>query len=153
MSWIHDLLGMPQVSVSATADHVELMDHQLVLGLSLTWKNLTKESIFVDDVEVTVYPEGAKQTPRKFRPLESFARLPGQRELQRSPISSFLLTPGEDHMERMRFSSREIADISPGTHSIEVKITAMDKTVYTSKTKLAIETKIKFRRTDEWKNG
>ena len=149
MNWLKRLMGT-KVSAGATADHLELSEACTVLGLKISWFNLTHKPIFINDLELKLYLDGKNQEPRSFSPLERFARVAGQRTFQKAEFTWAMLPPGEHHVEEVRFLYEEAVDIPPGKYRIELEITDLESTRYTVRTDLQINAKIKFRQTEEW---
>ena len=64
----------PTLTVVATADHVELTDTHLVLGLKIAWSNQTNADIEVKDLRVGLFLNRRDKYPLRFYPLERFER-------------------------------------------------------------------------------
>ena len=153
IAWIKQLiadLGSRELSLVATADHLELTATHLVLGLKLDWRNQTDISAPIKEVQVMMYLHGQNKEPLRFYPLERFERVFGQRALQKTPIGPFTLPPKEIHSEHIRFLSQEVLDIPPGNYVIDVYIEDASEASYTNRTKIQLTGKMKYRRSEEW---
>jgi hypothetical protein len=153
IAWIKQLIagsGSRELSLAATADHVELTATHLVLGLKLDWCNQTNTPIPIKEVQVMMYLHGHKKEPLQLYPLERFERVLGQRALQKTPVRPFTLPSKEIYSEHIRFLSQEVLDIPPGNYSIDVHIKDTGNTSYASRTKIQLTGRIKYRRSEEW---
>lgn len=139
-----------KISMVATADHVELTDTHLVMGLNLDWCNQTEDPIPVKEIQVMVYMHGKGEAPLRFYPLERFARVPTQKVLKKTPVRPFTLSPQEIHTEHLRFISQEVLNIAPGNYTVDVHLIDTSETSYTNRTKIHLESRIKYRRSEEW---
>jgi hypothetical protein len=142
-----------KLTLVATVDHVELTSTHLVIGFKLEWGNRTDDAIAIKDIQVQVYLNGRDKEPLRFYPLERFARVIGQRAIQKTPIGEFTLPVNEVHAEQIRFISQEILDIPAGKYTVEVQIEDADDNRHTSRTLMELESKSKYRRSEEWVGG
>jgi hypothetical protein len=153
IDWIKQLIagsGSRELSLIVTADHVELTATHLVLGLKLDWRNRTNTPIPIKEVQVMMYLHGQNKEPLRFYPLERFERVLGQRALQKTPVRPFTLPPKEIYTEHLRFLSQEVLDIPPGNYGVDVHLKDISNISYTSRTKIQLASKIKYRRSEEW---
>ena len=149
MNWLKRLFGT-KVTAQAIADHLELTDTSTVLGLRVNWYNLTGAAIFINDLQLRLYPEGRNAEPHSFGPLERFTRVSGQRTFQKELFTWSMLPPGETHVDEIRFLLEQPVDLPPGKYRVEIEITDLENTQYKLRTDVLIEAKIKFRQTEEW---
>jgi hypothetical protein len=138
------------ISLVAKADHVELTSVHLVIGLQMGWLNRTHEPIPIKEVRVLLYLHGRREVPLRLYPLERFTRVTGREAMRKSPVGPFTLPPREIHTEYLRFISQEVLDIAPGSYAVDVKIMDTDDKGYTSRTKFRLDSKIRYRRSEEW---
>ena len=136
--------------MAATADHVELSSTRLVMGLQIGWINETDNPIPIKTIKMRLYLRGTKNEPLRFYPLERFARVVGEQSLQKTPVFAFTLPPKEIHAEQIRFLSPGVLDIPAGNYTVEIQITDTSNTSYTNRTTLQVESKIKYRQSEEW---
>jgi hypothetical protein len=157
IAWLKKLLGGPglsrKISLSAKPDHVELSPAHLVIGLVLTWRNRTSESIKMKKIQVVCYLHGRKKDPLLFYPLERFERVIGHRALQMTPLSPFRLPVKKPYSEQMRFICQEVLDIPPGTYVTDVQVVDTDDKSYTNRVKLRLTAKMKYRTSEEWQES
>ena len=154
IAWIQQLIGGSptdrKVSLALTADHVELTSTHLVMGLQIGWHNRTDNPIPIHEIQVRMYLHGSNKEPLRFYPLERFMRVPAKRAFQKTPVGPFTLPPKEIHVEQIRFISQEVLDIPAGKYTVEVQITDVSDTSYTSRATIDLANKIKYRRSEEW---
>jgi hypothetical protein len=139
-----------KLSLALTVDHVELSETHLVLGLGIDWHNRTDDPMPIKEVQIRVYVEGRHKEPLRFYPLERFARVMALRALEKKPVRPFVLPPDEIHTEQIRFISQAIIDIPPGSYVVEVETKDSSDAVYINKSKIHLESKLKYRRSEEW---
>ena len=149
MNWLKRLLGT-KVTAETIADHIELTDASTVLGVNIRWYNLTHAAIFINDLQLRIYPAGGNGEPLSFSPLERFARVSGQRAFKKELFTWSMLPPGETHIDEIRFLLEEAVDLPPGKYGVEIEITDLENTRYKLRTDVLIESKIKFRQAEEW---
>jgi hypothetical protein len=142
-----------KLDLAVTVDHVELSNTHLVLGLKLDWHNQTDAPIRIQDVGVMVYLNGRNKEPLRFFPLERFARGLTKREIQKTAIRPFTLPPDEIHTEQIRFISQEVRDIPPGNYGMDVQLTDTENTSYSNRVKFPVESRVKYRHSEEWYLG
>jgi len=99
---------------------------------------------------VVLYKKGQEEVLLNLLPLERFGRLDIQRTLLKTPLSQFKLRPKEIHSERIRFISHQSLEIAPGIYTIEIQIRDSNNISYTRRTKIEIETRMKYRLADDW---
>jgi hypothetical protein len=150
MSWIERWQTKRKLTLVATADHVELTDTHLILGLKIAWSNQTNDDIPVKDIQVRLYLHRRDKLPLRFHPLERFEREFGSRAFQKTPVGPFTLPANEIHIEELRFICQEIYDIQVGNYMIEVQIKDTRDASYTSRAIIQLQSKNKFRRSEEW---
>ena len=150
INWIKQLVGDRRVLLEATADHVELTSSHLVMGLQLAWQNQTDHPIPIKEIQVRVYLHGRKKDPLRFYPLERFERVPTHQALQKTPVRPFTLPSKETYTERIRFISQEVLDIPAGNYTAVIQVKDTSDISYTNRITLQVQTKIKYRRSEEW---
>ena len=134
----------------AALEHVELSPAHLVVGLTIDWRNRTDSPLPIQDVRMKLYLHGRGQSPLQLYPLERFARVSTQRAIQKTPVSPFTLPPGEIYSEQLRFISQEVLDLPAGSYPIDIRIKDTSENSYTCRSKIRVENKIKYRRSEEW---
>lgn len=154
IAWIQQLFGgsgaNSEVSLTATPDHVELSSRHLVIGLKIDAHNQTDSPIPIKEIQMRIYLNGRKEQPLRLYPLERYARILSQRALQKTPMRPFTLPAHETYSEQIRFISQEVLDIPAGNYPADLTIKDTSDATYTSQTKLSLQSKIKYRRSEEW---
>jgi hypothetical protein len=155
IAWLKTMFGGTNdpVSLAAEADHVELSDQHLVVGLHLGWQNNTDVAIPVRGLQVMAYLEGRKREPLCLFPLERFSRPADRRAILKSPLEPFDLPPHEVHIEDVRFISKDVLDLPAGTYPIDIQIADTNDVCYTSHAKIHVVSAIKHRHSEEWDQG
>lgn len=153
-AWIKPLIEMwrtkSKLTLVATADHVELTDTHLVLGLKIAWSNQTNDDIQVKDIRVGLFLNRRDKHPLRFYPLERFEREFGSRAFEKTPVGPFTLPANEIHTEEMRFICQEIQDLPVGAYMVEVQVIDTSETSHSGRSIIELQGKIKYRRSVEW---
>jgi len=136
--------------MAAAAEHVELSDTHLIIGLVIAWRNRSDEPIPVKEIQVWIQLHRLSKEPLRLYPLERFMRLPGQRSLQKNPVRPFTLPPGEVYTEQIRFISQEVLNLEPGPYAIEIRLTDTRDRTEAEQITIHVPSKIKYRRSEEW---
>lgn len=123
------------------------------MGLRLDWLNQTDHAIPVKEIQMKVYLDGRKKEPLQFYPLERFARVFTQRALQKTPVKPFALPSKETHTEQIRFISQEVLDIPAGNYAVTIQFKDTSDISYTNRIALGVQSKMKYRRSEEWQEG
>jgi len=140
----------PKLTLVATADHVELTDSHLILGLKLAWSNQTNQDISVKEIRVGLFLHRRDKDPLRFYPLERFEREFGSRAFEKTPVSPFTLPANGIHTEELRFICQEIVDLPVGGYMVEVQVMDTNDASYSSRAIIELQGKIKYRRSVEW---
>lgn len=136
--------------MTATVDHVELSATYLVLGLKIDWCNETNNPIPIKEIHLTVYMGGWGEEPLRFDPLERFERVLTHWGVQKTPVRPFTLTPHEIYTEQIRFISRQVLDIGPGSYAADIQLTDTGETSYINRIEIRVQSEVKHHRKEEW---
>lgn len=153
MPLIEKLRTKGKLTLVVAVDHVELTDTHLIIGFKMEWGNRTDDAIAIKDIQVQVFLHGRDREPLQFYPLERFARIIGQRAIQKTPISAFTVPAGEVHVEQLRFISQEILDIPAGKYTMDVQVEDAGDNHHTNRALIELQSKTKYRRSEEWVGG
>lgn len=138
------------VNVLVKPDHVEIASSHLVLGLHVGWENRTTTPIKVLEIQVMLYKPNELDPFAHLLPLERFERNDISRAFQKTPLSQFVLPPKTIHSENIRFITHQSMDIPSGMYTMDVQIRDISNHTYTRRTKIQIDSKIKYRLADDW---
>ena len=148
---VHNWRANREIDLGATVDHIELGDAHLTLGLNLAWHNKTHAPIEITDIQLRLYMSKFDDHPVRLYPNGRFAKIPGQKMFNKLPnVGSFVLEPDATHVEHLRFLTRAMLEIKEGNYRVEVLLHDARGLSYKQQATVALETKLKYRVSQEW---
>ncbi|MCE0499628.1 MAG: hypothetical protein LV481_16940 [Methylacidiphilales bacterium] len=96
---------------------------------------------------------GRGKEPQMFYPLERFERVLNKQRMLKVPVEPFTLPPHEIHAVPLRFISEKVFDIPPGGYAVDIELTDTNDTRYTSRVKIRVDSKIKYRHDEAWQGS
>ena len=140
----------PKIFLEAAVDHVEVGEDYLMLGLDLAWHSTMPEPLQIEEIQVTLYPNGRRKDGIRFYAQGHFARLPHQKVIKKMPgARQFELPSNIAHIEHIRFMTRAILDLAPGTYEAEFQSTVLEGS-FVHSANLAFTAKNRYRTSEAW---
>ena len=136
--------------MDVNVDHVELTSTHLVIGFQMGWINRTENPIPIKNIQMKLYLHGKRHEPLTLYPLERFTRVPNQKGFHKTPMRPLTLPAQGIYAEQIRFISQEVLDLPVGKYTLEIILTDTGDNLYTNQVTIHVESKIKYRLSEEW---